>query len=103
MSLDNETDTYEFHEMVERGQCLFNALMAQYGHAIRREELEENSNQLLIDAYREYLELFKESYRNLVNLGSIAEVYNVIKKHSVIYKSNLEKTRNQESLAILTD
>ena len=101
MSLKNETDTYEFHEMVDRGQSLFNELLAQYGKAIHREEQEEITNELLIEDYRRYKEYFKDSYRNLVKLGSIEEVYNVIKKHSVIYKSNLEKVKNKESLAIL--
>jgi geranylgeranyl pyrophosphate synthase len=103
MSHDNETDTYEFHEMVDRGQSLFNSLLAQYGKAIHREEQEENTNELLIEAYREHKEYFKNNSRRLVKLGSIEEVYKVIKEYSVIYKSNLEKVRNHKALAILTN
>lgn len=103
MSLDNETDTYEFHEMVDRGRSLFNVLQAQYSQAIRREEIAENTNELLIEDYRKYKEYFKEKSHSLVKLGSIAEVENILNKHSVLYKSNLEKVNNQESLAILTN
>ena len=101
MSLDNETDTYEFHEIVDRGRSLFNALLAQYSKAIHREVLEENANELLIKDYRKYKKNFKEISCSLVNLGSIAEVEKILNKHSVIYKSNLEKVKNKETLAIL--